>query len=81
MAPRMALRVISGEPALTEWYAPGRTPRLELQVDDVLETTAHLVALGFHARLRQGTSYAQLLDPHGHLWALIDIEELAQSMR
>ena len=65
-------------------YARGRTPRLELRVDDVSEWIARAVAAGATVRcklapgadgvLRDATDgatieYAHVIDPFGHLWA------------
>jgi uncharacterized glyoxalase superfamily protein PhnB len=64
-------------------YNKGRTPRLELTVDDVAASVDEAVAGGatICCRLANGPEvmhtaepgeqvvYAQLLDPFGHLWA------------
>lgn len=67
-------------------YRKGRTPRLELVVDDVDEWVDRMAAAGATVRVRlvpgeggvlrkkaEGdgpTRYAMVLDPFGHLWAI-----------
>ena len=55
-------------------YEKGRTPRLELRVDDVTEQVRRAVAAGavlhFCKKNPAGVdTYAHALDPFGHLWA------------
>lgn len=57
-------------------YKKGRTPRLELRVDDVDAAVECATAAGARELVRLSPSdgsaghwYAQILDPFGHLWS------------
>jgi uncharacterized glyoxalase superfamily protein PhnB len=74
-----------------DMYDKGRTPRMELVVDDVDEWVDRMAAAGATVRRRlvpgkdrvlrkraEGdgpTRYAAVLDPFGHLWAIASDDE------
>lgn len=74
-----------------DMYTKGKTPRLEIVVDDVDERVDRMLAAGATLRCRlvpgddgvlrsrregEGpTRYAHVIDPFGHLWAIAAAEE------
>jgi uncharacterized glyoxalase superfamily protein PhnB len=85
----LVLRVFERAPGApdqpdTRFYRKGRTPRLELTVDDVGASVDEVVSAGATVACRlapgadgvlrraqpgQQVVYAQVVDPFGHLWA------------